>query len=104
MSSCSETEFQGELQGPGSALLKYGVQAAEALIGHGRRTEERSARPDKGMWVGEIRMVEQVERIRSELQCDSFRYGELPSERQIHLRQSKTGNVVTPLRALLTSR
>src|SRR5438876_426740 len=104
MSWCSEAQFQGQLKGARSALLKYGIQAAETLIRHRRRTEKCRAKPDKSKWVGEVGMVEQIECVRAELQSNAICYRKFPAERQIHLRQSKTTNIVPALGPLLTSR
>src|ERR1700682_585564 len=102
MPSCSETEFQGQLKRARPALLKDRVQAAETLIGHRGRAEERRARSDERERIGEIGMVKKIECVRSELQPDPFRKGKFPAERQIHLSQTKTRNVVAAFGALLT--
>ena len=66
-----EGQFQGELQGSGSAALKQRIEAAEALIQHLCRLKFKGAVLNIAGWIGEVGVIEHVESVGSKLQSNS---------------------------------
>src|SRR5579862_4697601 len=91
-----ERQPQGELQRSRPAFLKKRVEAAETLVRHLLRAEIDGTELDIGRGIREVRMIEEVERVGAKLQLQAFGQREAAFERQIDLRESEAGNVVSP--------
>ena len=103
MPEWSEVQLQGQLEGPGTALLKQRHQTAEGLIQHSCGTEIGRPELDISKGIREVRMVEKIKGVGAKLQIDVFAYWEFSSSRKVHLCQAKAGNVIPAFRSLSRS-
>src|SRR5262249_28597215 len=71
-----ESEFERKLQRARPAALEKGIQAAQALIQHLSGLKLRGPELNISGRIGEIRMVQRVERIGAELQPESVAQSE----------------------------
>jgi hypothetical protein len=74
-----EGQLQGQLKRPRSTFLEEWVQPTETLIQHSGRTQIEGPKLDKTKRIGEVRMVQSIECIRSELKVQPAGNGELSS-------------------------
>src|ERR1700676_3447562 len=90
-----EGQFQGDLQGSGSAALKQRIEAAEALIQHLCRLKFKGTVLNITGWIGEVGVIEHVESVGSKLQPDSVSERKQPAKRKIDLCETKSRDVVS---------
>ena len=90
---CSEEKFEGKLHGSGATLLILRSHCAEACIQHlGSLTKHRIG--IRWINVSEVRVVEEIECLRSKLQDERIMQMDVPSGRQIELRCAETSHEI----------
>lgn len=100
----SEGQTQRELQGSRAALLKQWIKPTQSLIEHLRSPSLRGTGENQPAWAGEIRMIQDVERIRPTLKVQFFRKRKSFGYGKIKLGKTEPRDVVSSFGSLLSRR